>query len=444
MAMTDWTIIRRSMSSRLFSTITTIITVAIAVGLMLTLLAMRDSGRKAFDRGTGNMHALISTESSPLISVLNGIFYADPPANSISWPKYNQLINTYPFEYAIPTQQGDSYQGLPVLATTRDFFTQFSPDPEYNPSLALDNPAQKGDPWTLEEGRFFERPFEVVVGARAALERSINVGDKINLSHGVETSRKSTISSDPHVHAGYPYTVVGILEFTGSSHDRALFTDLTSSWIIHAHDRRVRENSEADVTTEEHLTDADRLITGIYARVISRQDRSASSVLPQVLSQLRADTSITVAQPSEQIASLFSIVSNIDEILIAMAAVVMVSSAIAIMLALYNSMEQRKRQIAVLRVLGCNRMRIFGLVVTESAIIGILGGLVGWLVAFVGTTLVSIQLKRELGLVVEPTFAPQIVYLVLVSALALAALAGLIPALAAYQTSVAKNLKPTD
>lgn len=442
MAMTDWTIIRRSMSARLFSTVTTIVTVAIAVGLMLTLLAMRDSGRKAFDRGTGNMHALISADSSPLVSVLNCIFYADPPARPISWPKYNQLINTYPFEYAIPTQQGDSYQGLPVLATTAEFFTKFSANPDFNPNAS---PGQQStEAWGLKEGRFFEAPFEVVVGARAAAERTLNVGDNINLSHGVETSRKSTISVDPHVHAGYPYKVVGILEATGSAHDRALFTDLTSSWIIHAHDRRVAESPGVEITTEADLTDADRLITGIYARVMSRQGRNSGSVLPQVLSQLRADQTITVAQPNEQITSLFSIVSNIDEILIAMAGAVMISSGIAIMLALYNSMEQRKRQIAILRVLGCNRVRIFGLVMTESAIIGIAGGFAGFAIAFLGTNIVASVLKERLGLVVEPTFDPRIVYVVLVASLALSALAGLIPAAAAYQTPVAKNLKPTD
>ena len=122
----------------------------------------------------------------------------------------------------------------------------------------------------------------------------------------------------------------------------------------------------------------------------------------------------------------------------------MVSSGIAIMLALYNSMEQRKRQIAILRVLGCNRVRIFGLVMTESAIIGIAGGLAGFAIAFLGTNIVASVLKERLGLVVEPTFDPRIVYVVLVASLALSALAGLIPAAAAYQTPVAKNLKPTD
>lgn len=429
MPMTDWTIIRRSMSSRLFSTVTTVITVAIAVGLMLTLLSMRDSGRRAFERGSGNMHLLITADSSPLVSVLNGIFYANAPARPITPAKFNQLTNSFPAEYAIPTQLGDQYMGLPVLATTPEFFTKFSPNPDFKPGSA-----ELG--WALAQGRIFEAPFEVVIGARAAREASVNIGDELALTHGM--------GEEAHVHRDFLYKVVGILEPTGASHDRALFTDLTSSWIIHAHDRRKADNPDAEKPTEADLTDADKLITGIFLRLPTRGESNISSLLPTVGAQLRSDPTITVAQPSEEIQSLFRIVGNIDQILIAMAATVMLASAISIMLALYNSMEQRRRQIAVLRVLGSSRPRVFGLVVTESAIIGILGGLAGYAVAFIGTRIVAAVLKEELGLVVEPVFDPQITFIVLVASIALAALAGLIPAAVAYRTSVARNLRPTD
>ncbi|MCA9273668.1 MAG: ABC transporter permease [Phycisphaerales bacterium] len=429
MAMTDWTIIRRSMTSRLFSTVTTVITVAIAVGLMLTLLSMRDSGRRAFERGSGNMHMLISNDSSPLVSVLNGIFYANAPARAITPARFAEIANSFPAEYAIPTQLGDRYMGLPVLATTREFFTKFSPNPDFKPGSA-----ELG--WKLAEGRIFEAPFEVVVGARAAREANVGIGDQLALTHGT--------GKEAHVHRDFLYKVVGILEPTGASHDRALFTDLTSSWIIHAYDRRKETNPDAGKPTEADLTDADKLITGIYARIATRPDMNISAMIPAQLAKLRADGNITVASPSTEIQSLFRIVGNIDQILIAMAAAVMVASSISIMLALYNSMEQRRRQIAVLRVLGCSRPRVFGLVVTESAIIGMLGGLAGFALAFIGTRVVAAVLKEKLGLVVEPIFDPRITFLVLVASLGLAALAGLIPAAVAYRTSVARNLRPTD
>src|SRR6185295_9002106 len=105
MAMTDWTIIRRSLRARLFSTVTTVVTVAVAVALMLVLLSMRDAGRRAFERGGGNMNLLISAEADPMSAVLNGVFYARPPRQYIFWTKYQELVGKFPLEFAVPVQQ---------------------------------------------------------------------------------------------------------------------------------------------------------------------------------------------------------------------------------------------------------------------------------------------------------------------------------------------------
>ena len=432
MALTDLTIIHRSMTARLFSTVTTVITVAVAVGLMLTLLSMRDSGERAFERGSGNMHLLVSRDSSPMVSVLNGVFYANAPARPIAWAEYQRLTEQLPLEYAVPIQLGDSYRGLPVLATTPEFFTQFKPDPDVA--------------WKLRDGRFFERELEVVAGAAAAAQTGVRIGDEIFVTHGVPRAAAFAQSGggavEPHIHKEFPFKIVGILEPTGSAHDRAMFMNLDSSWIMHAHDRRLVDDPKASITTLADLEERDRQITGIYLRVLTRPGQEASAVLPQVFRMLRADPTITAASPTDQIRQLFSIVSNIDQIFVAMAAVVMVSSGIAIMLALYNSMEQRRRQVAVLRVLGCSRPRIFGLVVTESAMLGMMGAAAGVALCLIGGRLVAAVMKERLGLVVEPIMPLDATLAVVVATITLASLAGIVPAVMAYRTSVVKNLKP--
>jgi putative ABC transport system permease protein len=183
MALSDFTIIRHSMTARLFSTITAILTVAVAVALLLVLLSMRDAGRQAFRRGSGNMHLLISRDASPLVSVLNGVFYANPPQRPIEWSKYQEIASRYPLEFAIPTQLGDSYRGFPVMATTAEFFSKFQPDPN--------------EPWALADGRFFQGPFEVVVGATAAKQAGLRIGERIHLTHGSGSSRESSPPPPP-------------------------------------------------------------------------------------------------------------------------------------------------------------------------------------------------------------------------------------------------------
>lgn len=437
MSLTDFTIIRRSIFARAFSSATTVLMVAVAVGLMLVLLSMRDSGERAFERGAGNMHLLVSRDSSPMVSILNGVFYASAPARPIAWREFQRLTDpdspsSLPLEWAVPIQLGDSYRGLPVLATTTGFFTDFRPDPD--------------TPWSLAEGRYFERELEVVVGAQAALTTGLNVGDTIFVTHGVPRATAIGGSNpdavEPHVHTEFAFKIVGILNPTGSSHDRALFIDLDSSWILHAHDRRLADDPGAAITTVADLIEADRLITGIYMRVLTRPGQNVSAILPQVFRTLRDDPSLTVASPTDQIRQLFSIVSNIDQIFVAMAAIVMVSSGIAIMLALYNSMEQRRRQIAVLRVLGCSRPRVFGLIVTESAVLGVVGAALGVALALAGGRIVAAIMKQRLGLVVEPVLPLAETLGVVVATIALAAAAGIVPAVMAYRTPVAKNLRP--
>lgn len=448
--MNDFTIILRSMAARRFSTVTTTITVAVAVGLLLTLLTIADSGREAFKRGSGNMHLLVSGDTSPLVAVLNGVFYAGAPARKIPHAKFLEIAAFGPSDvppgvapgFAIPLQSGDTYKGMPVVATTPEFFTRFAPVP--------------GQPWALSQGEFFDADLEVVLGSRAAVDSGLRLGDLIVMTHGSSDSRGGHAG---HSHDEFKFKVVGILKPTGSAHDRALFISLQSSWLMHAFDRLEaaggvkhdhaepadahagHDHAEAPIHPED-LLESDKNVTGIYLRVPTREGSDASSSMPAVASRLRTDPTITVADPGSEIKKLFTIVGALDKVLLGMALVVLVGSGISITIALYNSMEQRRRQIAILRVLGCSRGRVFGLVLTEAAILGMLGALAGLILSLAGGVLVSTVMMRSYGVQIAPQIPPDLALAVMLGTVLLAALAGLIPAVLAYRTPVANNLRP--
>lgn len=417
MSMSDWNIVTRSMRSRFFSSVVTIMSVAIAVGLVTLLVSMRNAGENSFKRGTGNVQMLISKEPGPLPSVLNSMFYAAAPGNPISWAQYLELKRSYPFAWTVPTQLGDSYQDAPVMGTDMAFFESFQP--------------AQGVGWSLRSGAYFAAPFEIVLGADAASRLGLDLGDSISLEHGAPRTQGG------HTHSEFAFTVVGVLEPTGTAHDRAMFTSLESSWILHAHDRREAIFGHGIVTGIDDLIDEDMKITAVYA---SLGDRKAALV--QVLSSLRRDPNWTVANPSDTVGGLFSIVSNIDQVLLAMAVAVMLSSGVSILLALYNSMEQRRRQIAVIRVLGASRARVFGMVLTESAIIGLIGGAIGIVLALVCGMLVTSVLAQRVGIVVEPAFPLDGYLFIVLASIALSCVAGAIPAIVAYRTSVVRALRP--
>lgn len=451
MAMTDLTIVSRSLRTRLFSTCTTVASVAVAVALMLVLLMLRTSGREAFERGTGNVHLLVSREASGLSSVLNGMFYAAPPLQAMTWAEYQSLVTGLPLEWSVPVQLGDSFKGRwPVLATSQEFFTKFQPAP--------------GEAWALAAGRWASGDFEIVIGADAARGTGLRVGDSVVLTHGAASNRAGPAG---HEHGAYAYQVVGVLKSSGTVHDRALFTNLESAWIIHAADRREREGGHDDhddhdehdghdahddhhdepKLTRADLTDADRKITSVYLRVLTRPGQDASAAVPMVMEHIRRDPALrasplTVAGPVQEIRRLDAIVGNVNQVLVAMAVVVMASSGVGILLALYNSMEQRRRQVAILRVLGASQGRIFGLVMAESAILGLLGVGAGLGFGLAGAWLAAGEVQARLGLIIHPTVSPGVAGGLVLGTLALSMLAGLVPAILAYRTSVLRGLRP--
>jgi putative ABC transport system permease protein len=164
--------------------------------------------------------------------------------------------------------------------------------------------------------------------------------------------------------------------------------------------------------------------------------------MQQQFDALRRDTSIVVAQPAQQIERLFEIVGNVDGLFLGMAAVVLVSSAVGVMLALYNSMAARSRQIAVLRVLGASRGRVFGLVLTESLLISMAGAAAGVVLAYLGGMAASAWLKASIGLVIDPALDLRGTVIVAGGTVALGAVAGILPAWRAYQVPVADSLRP--
>ena len=436
--MNDMTIVIRSLRVRLLTSSMTVAMVAIAVALLLVIMSMREAASQAFRRGTGNVHLLVCADASPLVGVLNGMFYANAPANPIAWTKAEEIRASFPWQWAIPTQLGDSFQGSPVMATRSSFLSQFEP--------------VVGQPFTFAAGRAFTSDFEVVAGSQAAKEHGLSAGDEIVFTHGSGASR-----AGGHEHADHPYSVVGILNPTGSAHDRALFTSLESSWIIHAEERREAQSTEpegeephqhhegehdhAHVDVDD-LTDADKLITGILLRLPTRPGSDASASIASQFDRLRRDTAITVAQPAQQIGRLMSIVGDVDWLFLAMGVVVLVSSAISIMLAMIASMELRRRQVAVLRVLGASAWRVFALTVTESTLIGLVGSFLGATIALGGCELASAILADRIGIMVAGTIDLRSMAMVTLGAVLLSSLAGITPAIKSYRTSVARHLRP--
>lgn len=448
--MTDLSIILKSLRARSFSTVITVLLLAVPAAILLVLLATRAGARSAFERGAGNMHLVVSGNTSPVAAVLENIFYAGMPQSVVAFEKWSAFQRDPRVAFAIPVLQGDNVGGFPTVATTRQMFVApeaaAPADPPPADSRRRREPAPPFlpdgvSPFTLAQGEFFrtgaaapDGTFDVVLGAAAARGLGKTVGDRLVLSHNAPTG-----DGPAHTHDEHPFTVVGVLRPTGTPHDRAVFITLESTWIVHADEVRAvtarRAGTEHVEPTPANLTPAEKPVTALYVR-------GRTPVAVSDIAATATEMSLGAAKVGSAVSRLFKIAAGLDPILLGLVIVVAVSGAASITMAMVNSMDQRRRQTAVFRVLGASRPRVFAMVLTESAFIGVAGGLLGAALAQGAMALISRVLLEAAAIAVPVWLDPVDVILVFCASVLLACGAGLMPAALAYRTPVVRSLRP--
>ena len=259
--------------------------------------------------------------------------------------------------------------------------------------------------------------FEAVLGAEVAAQLGIRVGDEIEPTHGVEGG----VAHD-HVHL---WKVVGIFKPTRTPVDKVVFINLDSFFAI-----------------EEHLDGA--LIPGT-----TEAGLSSILIFPRpgvhkamLLSSLNRMPELTVADVSEQIRNLFSIVGSVDTLFLVISVMVVVLGVLSILVAIYNTMNERRREVAILRAIGASRATVFSSIVGEAALLTFLGACVGLLLGHLLVVAAASRIDEIAGFRPDAFHLLPLEVVVIIVVVSGGALAGLVPAWKAYRTDVAKNLKP--
>lgn len=259
--------------------------------------------------------------------------------------------------------------------------------------------------------------FEAVLGWQVAHQLGVHVGDEIEPTHGVEGGH-----AHDHVHL---WNVVGILKRTDTPVDKVVWINMDSFFGI-----------------EEHLEGA--LIPGT-------RDAGLSSILlfprpgvhkAMLLSSLNREPELSVADVSEQIRNLFSIVGSVDTIFMIVSVMVVILGVLSILVAIYNTMSERRREVAILRAIGARRMTVFGAIVGEAALLTLIGALAGLILGHLLVLASAGRVEEAAGFVPEAFVFLPVEAVVAAIVVAGGALAGLVPAWKAYRTDVAQNLRP--
>jgi putative ABC transport system permease protein len=333
--------------------------------------------------------------------ILSGIYHVDAPTGNIPLSSVEMLSSNKMAKRAIPLALGDSWKGYRIVGAPRTY-------PEHYGA-------------TLESGRLHDKPMEAVLGAEVAARTGVAVGGTFTGVHGIGAEGGAE-------HAEAPYTVVGILNRTNSVLDRLVLTSIESVWQVH--EEHQGPEDEADRKALEEAREVTVLLVQ-YASPL------AAATLPR---QINAQSELQAASPAYETARLFRIVGVGIEALRAFALVLIVAAGLSVFIALYNALEDRRYDLAVMRTLGASRAKLFGLLMTEGVVLSLLGAMLGLALGHV--------LASALGAWFEATqhypvsgleWRPEELWVVAV-ALGVGVLAALLPAWRAYRTEVSRTL----
>jgi putative ABC transport system permease protein len=396
-------IVVKSLRQHLVSTIVSALAIALAGGLLMSVWVMKEEANRTFTSVTGGFDAVLGARSSKLQLVLNAVFHLEDSPGNIAAADFD-LIKQHPgVELALPIALGDNFKGYRLVGTDAALFerVELAPGRRYE---------------ILSPGRVFVADQkEAVVGNFAARQLGLKIGDTFHPFHGL-------MYDETKAHAE-TFVVTGILAPTNTPADRVIWIPLAGLQTMSGHDPRTA--------------------TDLSAVLIKLREGNPMGGFQLDTLYNRRGNKLTFAWPiSAIVAKLFDKIAWFDHILTFVSYLVVAVASASILASIYTSMNERRREIAILRALGAHRLTIFGVVVAESAAIAALGMLCAFLVYF-AIVLVAAQLIRaQTGVVIDVMRFHPVMLIAPPGIIALAALCGVFPAISAYRTDIASRLSP--
>ncbi|MCL2305699.1 MAG: ABC transporter permease [Planctomycetaceae bacterium] len=473
-----WKIAWRSIQHRSLASSLTAFSMSLGVALIVTVIVIYGVLDQSFRRSAQGYDLIVGPKGSSLELVISTVFYQREPIGKIPYEYLTELRSgryRSVVEAAIPVALGEHYRGLPVVATSSEFFTRL----EY-----LD-----GRKYQFQSGKNFSdgNYFDAVIGYSAARKTGLKVGDKFKTMHGKDIS-------DEHQ---TEYTVVGVLKPTGTPNDGAIFINVEGFFDMHAgqenvldasltlktqktevkaddqdhvhdencdHDHAEEEQADDHVHDESCGHDHAKSLSAIL--VLTKEEKTTAtareglfgdiqeidggkSVTRQIMTtgvmalpgRIENDLNAQAVRPTEVIAFLFEkIIGNVQLVLLILAALVVVVAGIGMMVSIYNSMNERRQEIAIMRALGARRTTVMAIILLESILLSLGGGAFG---VFLGHSLILVLgpwISGATGIIVSAWHFQWAELILIPGLIALASVVGYLPAVIAYRTDVAQSL----
>ncbi|MBO6775144.1 MAG: ABC transporter permease [Marinibacterium sp.] len=405
----------KSLLSRRFTVGLTVFAIALSVALFLGVEKLRTGARASFADTISKTDLIMGARSGSVQLLLYSVFRIGNATNNVSWQSYEELTSRPEVDWAVPISLGDSHKQFRVMGTTAAYFDRY----KYRNGRSL----------AFEQGVAFDDLFDAVIGADVAQTLGYAVGHPIIVAHGLASFTE---------HDELPFRISGVLEKTGTPADSTVFVGLDAIEAIHV-DWQGGGRKSGPATTEDVIRAMDLKPKAITAAMIGVKSRLQAFGLQRAINEY-PDEPLQAILPGIALQELWEIVGVAETALTGVSAMVVATALLGMAVMILSGLNERRREMAILRSVGAGPLTIAGLMLTEAVTMAAAGAALGIGLLYVGLLGLRPWLDAAYGLYLPLSGLTQKDVIMLGLVLAAAALVSLVPAIRAYRLSVADGM----
>jgi putative ABC transport system permease protein len=409
---------------RPLSSLLTLLLLAIGAGIIFLIITLSSQLEKSFTSNLANTDMVVGAKGSPLQLILSSLYHIDAPTGNIPMAEVLSLKRNPQVKHLSMLALGDNYAGYRIVGTD-DQFANFY---ELKPA----------------SGSLWSEPMEVVLGSEAAIQLQLTLADTFYSIHGLD-------QENDHRHDQSAFRVVGILKPTGTVVDQLILTSLQSIWKVHeSHDHEESASSEGqphvhsedcehdhhdhDHEHEEAEVEEDREVT---SALVMFKSSLGNVTIPRMVNE---QTGMQAALPAIEINRLLSLLGLGSKLLSALAWLLMLVAGLSLFIALYNSLKERRYEMALLRTFGASPFKVLVLLLNEAIILTLAGCVLGFALSRVAMLILIANLPSQ-SMYQFQILGPQAEeWGIIAASFVLGLVAALLPALRVYKMDVSRTL----
>jgi putative ABC transport system permease protein len=408
-----------SLKNRKLTTILTVVSIALSVALLLGVEIVRTGARESFRGTISGTDLIVGARGGSLQLLLYAVFRMGSATNNVTYESYQHFANHPAVKWSIPYSLGDSYRGFRVVGTTNDFYEHY----QY----------RRGRRIEFADGRMSDGVFDVVLGSDVAATLGHKVGDRIVITHGVAGTTGILDHDDK------PFTVVGVLARTATPVDRSVYISLYGMSAVHIDWEEGAPPLPGEEVPATEITKDKLEIRQITAFLLGMKSRIDVLRLQREISTYEGEPMMAII-PGVALDELWRTIGYAEDALRVVTFFVLIVGLLGMLVSLYTSLNERRREMAILRAVGAGPNKIIALLVLESGMLALAGCVLGVALIYGAALASQPVIEQHFGLYL-PVDAPTATGWTYLAAVAVAGLLiGFVPAVKAYRNALSDGL----